>query len=94
MTQDKGKKTGIVIAPNRLSSQALEALIDEFILREGTDYGVREIDLQTKREQVARQIERQQIVILFDPALETTTLLTTEQFKRLNSQNFEILAER
>jgi uncharacterized protein YheU (UPF0270 family) len=62
-----------------LSQAALQGLIEEFITREGTDYGEREHSLEEKRASVQRQIERGEAVILFDPDSETTTLVRREE---------------
>ena len=42
----------IEIPLDRLSSDLLNAIIEEFINREGTDYGVSEVSLETKIQQV------------------------------------------
>ena len=64
----------------RLSTEVLNAVIEEFILREGTDYGIQEVSLQTKVDQVRRQMERGDVVISFDPRTENCSLLTRRQF--------------
>lgn len=56
---------------SELSAAALDAIIEEFVLREGTDYGEREVDLATKCAAVRRQLERGEAQICFDPATET-----------------------
>ena len=45
------------------------------MLREGTDYGEREISLEQKVAQVRMQLERGQARILFDPESNTITLV-------------------
>ena len=42
----------IEIPAERLPSETLSAVIEEYVLREGTDYGVQEISLQSKIKQV------------------------------------------
>lgn len=60
---------------NQLSEEVLEGLIEEFITREGTDYGEREVSLTEKVEQVKAQIVRGDVQIVFDEKLETCNLL-------------------
>ena len=48
----------IEIPSERLSRDVLGAVIEEYILREGTDYGVQEASLESKIKQVHRQILR------------------------------------
>ena len=71
----------IEIPLDRLSPEVLRGVIEEFILREGTDYGVQESSLDNKIAQVHRQLGRGDVLITFDPVTENCTLLTKHQFK-------------
>ena len=62
--------------------QALEGLIQEFVTREGTDYGLREYTLQEKVQSVRRQLERGEVVIAFDLEHGTATLLARTELVR------------
>ena len=66
---------GVVIPPEQLSDAALLGLIDDFVLREGTDYGHEDIPLARKRDAIRRQLERGEVRIVFDPRTETCTLV-------------------
>jgi uncharacterized protein YheU (UPF0270 family) len=57
-----------------LSAGALRAVIEAFVLREGTDYGAHEFTLEEKREQVLARLQRGEARILYDPLSETVTL--------------------
>jgi uncharacterized protein len=61
-----------------LSQEALDGLVDEFITREGTDYGAREHTFEEKRASVLRLINAGTVVIVFDPESESTTLVRRE----------------
>ena len=50
-----------------LSAPVLTAVIEEFVLREGTEYGAQDYSLQSKVAQVKRQLERGEVRISFDP---------------------------
>ena len=65
----------VIISPDRLSPQALQAVIERFVLREGTDYGRQEIELSRKIDAVRRQIDSGKALILFDPETEIITIL-------------------
>lgn len=69
------KKKPVIIPPDRLSPEALQGLIEEFITREGTDYGMREVALESKVSSVRRQLEAGFAVIVFDSKTETTTIV-------------------
>ena len=69
-----------------VSPEALEALVEEFITREGTDYGHVEHSLEQKRASVLRQLERGEVAIVFDLEAESTTLVTRDDLRRLDLQ--------
>jgi len=60
---------------NQLSAEILRSVIEEFISREGTDYGEREFTLAEKVEQVKAQVKRGDVVIVFDAESGTCNLL-------------------
>lgn len=50
-----------------LSSEALDGVLEEFISREGTDYGEQYYSLEDKKAQVLKQLKNNKAVLLFDP---------------------------
>jgi uncharacterized protein len=58
-----------------LSADALLGVIDDYVNREGTDYGHRDFDLDQKREAVRRQLESGRASITYDPRTQTTTIV-------------------
>ena len=56
----------VVVEPSALSRKALDGLIEEFVTREGTDYGHREPSFESKLDDVRRQLERGEAIIVFD----------------------------
>lgn len=65
----------MIIPYQQVSPDALRGLIEEFITREGTDYGWEETSLERKVQQVQAQLERGDVVIVFDAATESVSLL-------------------
>lgn len=65
----------MIIPQQQLSPDALQGLIEEFITREGTDYGWDEVPLSSKVAQIRRQLDSSEIVIVFDLASESVSLL-------------------
>jgi uncharacterized protein len=59
----------------QLTNDALQGVIDDFILREGTDYGTQEASLEKKREDILRQLKNGKAKIVFEPETESITLL-------------------
>ena len=75
--------THIEVPAGQLSEHAILGLVDEFITREGTDYGAYEHSLEQKRTSVLRQLQRNEIAIVFEFESESTTLVRREELARL-----------
>lgn len=61
-----------------LSPTALRGLVEEFVTREGTDYGHGNYSLEDKVQAVLRQLDRGDVKILFDPKTETCNIVTKD----------------
>ncbi|MBI1910680.1 MAG: YheU family protein [Deltaproteobacteria bacterium] len=61
-----------------LSEDALNGLIEEFVTREGTDYGQTEYSLEKKALVVRRQLETGKAVIVFDEETGTCNIIPKE----------------
>jgi uncharacterized protein YheU (UPF0270 family) len=55
----------------------LNGLVEAFVLREGTDYGHRDIALVEKTRAVRRALQRGDAIIVYDPQTATTNIVTT-----------------
>ncbi|MBV1877063.1 MAG: YheU family protein [Pseudomonadales bacterium] len=62
-----------------LSTQVLQAVIEDFVTREGTDYGVRDLTLKDKVEQVLNQLKNEQAVIVFETESETCSIMLADE---------------
>jgi uncharacterized protein len=71
----------IVIPHGELSAEALRGVLESFVLREGTDYGEREVSLDQKVAQVLRQLERGEAQIIFDAALQSVDIVVSRPAK-------------
>ena len=58
-----------------LTADALLGVIDDYVNREGTDYGHHDYDLDQKRAAVRRQLESGRASITYDPRTQTTTIV-------------------
>ena len=67
-----------IIPVNRLSLEALQGVIEEFISREGTDYGEIEVSPETRFRQVRHKLERGLAVLIFDDETETTNIFLAD----------------
>jgi len=66
---------GLEIPMELLSPAILRALIEEFVLREGTEYGAREYTLDEKVAEVEKQLRKGLAKILFDADTESCTIV-------------------
>lgn len=80
--QQEQQAPPVEVPPEALSAETLDALIESFILREGTDYGSVEVSLDAKMQQIHRQIKKGDIKITFDPNTETVSLMTARDWKK------------
>ena len=72
----------MAVPHTELSADALRGVIESFVLREGTEYGARDVSLEDKVAQVTRQLERGEAQIMFDPASESITIVLVPQRER------------
>lgn len=70
----------MIIPWQQISDDALAGIIDDFILREGTDYGDSEASLESKRQDLRQQLEAGAVVVVFSELHETVNLMPAEQF--------------
>lgn len=71
---DEQSHAPVVVPHEELDTQLLRSVVESFVLREGTDYGERELSLDQKVARVVRQLERGEARILFDPRTETVDI--------------------
>ena len=53
----------------------MRGVLESFVLREGTEYGERDVSLDQKVAQVTRQLQRGEAQIVFDPESETIDIV-------------------
>jgi len=61
----------------------LRGVLESFVLREGTEYGERDVPLDQKVEQVAKQLRRREVQIIFDPDSKTIDIVVIRPRGRL-----------
>lgn len=66
----------MIIPQSALSAEALSGVIKEFVLREGTEYGATDVSLDTKVQQVQRQLDKGEVVVVFDQETESIDIVS------------------
>ncbi|GLX78926.1 UPF0270 protein YheU [Thalassotalea insulae] len=71
----------MLIPYQSLTADTLNAIIEAFILREGTDYGDHDVAFEEKIAQVHQQLVQNQVVLVYSELYQTVNILPAEQFK-------------
>ena len=82
MGQQKDK-SGIIIPYEKLSMEALEGLIEEFVTRDGTDTGYEKKSFVNDVAMVKRQLKRGDAVIVYDKSTKTSNIVPRDHLKKL-----------
>jgi uncharacterized protein YheU (UPF0270 family) len=82
MRQEKDK-SGTIIPYEKLSMEALEGLIEEFVTRDGTDTGYEKKSLVNDVAMVKRQLKRGDAVIVYDKSTKTSNIVSRDHLKKL-----------
>jgi uncharacterized protein len=69
----------MIIPHRRLSPAALRGVIEAFITREGTDYGLPEVPLATKVAQVRHQLDAGTAILVYDTDTDSCTIQPADQ---------------
>jgi len=76
---DDENEDGVVLPVESLSAEALRNLVEEFVTRDGTDYGAVEKSVEAKIASVMRQLRSGEARIVFDPESETASIVTARE---------------
>lgn len=73
-----------------LEQQTLLNIIEQYILREGTDYGLYEAPLAEKRAQLLKQIQNNEIYIIYSELTKSVTLISKAELQeKIAHQNID-----
>jgi uncharacterized protein YheU (UPF0270 family) len=64
----------VVVPYSELAADLLHAVVESYVLREGTDYGEKEFSLEDKVAHVISQLKRGEAQIVFDPETESVSI--------------------
>ncbi len=67
----------LTISWEALSDDALQGIIEEFVTREGTEYGAEQVSLERKCLQVREQLKRGEAAITWDEETQTCSVVPT-----------------
>jgi uncharacterized protein YheU (UPF0270 family) len=73
----------VEVPPQRLAPETLQAVLEEYASRDGTDYGESELSLEQKVSNLGAQIERGELLLLYEVDGEHWDLMPVEQARKL-----------
>ena len=73
--QESAPQEPVVVPYTELAADLLHAVVESYVLREGTDYGEKEFSLKDKVAHVVKQLERGEVQIVFDPQTESVSIV-------------------
>ena len=76
----------VEVPPQRLQPEVLQSLLEEYASRDGTDYGEQELSLSRKVSNLRQQMQRGDLLILYEVEGEHWDLVPAEQAKLLLEQ--------
>ena len=71
----------MIIPYEKLSTEALGRLIEEFVTRDGTDTGYEKKSLENDVAMVKRQLKRGDAVIVYDQSTKTSNIVPKDDLK-------------
>lgn len=77
MYPDEEDLTPVAVPYTQLSAEALQGVVESFVLREGTEYGERDFTLAEKLSHVMLQLQRGEAQIMFDPQSQSIDIVVT-----------------
>jgi uncharacterized protein YheU (UPF0270 family) len=72
----------MIIPFQSLPLETLNAIIEAFVLTEGTEYGLQEASLSDKIAQVKQQLMHKEAVLVYSELHQTVNILPAEQFSQ------------
>ena len=77
--QESESGEGVEIPPEALEPETLRRIIEEFVLREGTDYGHADFSLDQKVKAVEKQLREGKVLLTYSAAEGTVNLVTRQR---------------
>ncbi|MGL5500929.1 MAG: YheU family protein [Plesiomonas shigelloides] len=70
----------MIIPWQQLEPETLNNLLESFVLREGTDYGQQEMSFAEKTEQLRRQLQSDEAVLVWSELHESLNIMRRDEF--------------
>ncbi|MBT4760794.1 MAG: YheU family protein [Bdellovibrionaceae bacterium] len=74
---ERDVEVGVEVPWQQIGKEALSGLVQEFVLREGTDYGQNTYSIDQKIEHVMSQLRSNKAKVVYDATSDSCSLVTT-----------------
>lgn len=78
----------MIIPFNEIQSETLQAIIKEFVLTEGTEYGLNDISIEEKIAQVMLQLHNKTAYVVYSELHESVNIMPADQFNQHPQEEF------
>jgi len=73
----------MIIPPESLEAETLHAIIESFVLQEGTEYGEQEVALNDKVEEVKQQLRDKRALLVFSELHQNVNIIPADQYSQM-----------
>ena len=80
--KDDHERCGVEIPAEELRPEVLRGLVEEFVTRDGTDYGAVERSLEEKIEDALAQLRSGEALVVFDPESESANIVLARDLSK------------
>jgi len=71
----------MIVPYNELSEEALQGLIEDFVTRDGTDYGHNELNMQEKSAKLLALLKSGDLLISYNEDTQTCGIMSSEHYR-------------
>ncbi len=71
----------MIIPIQELTMDVLHNVAESYVLREGTDYGAEEVDLETKVQQVIAKLRSGEAVLVYSELYESVNIVDAQDYQ-------------
>jgi uncharacterized protein YheU (UPF0270 family) len=75
----------MIIPITELNPDTLKAIVESYVLREGTEYGAQDYSLEQKTEQVLAQLQSGDVLLIYSELHENVDIITRQQYEVLSA---------
>lgn len=76
----------MIIPISEVSTEVLNAIVESYVLREGTEYGLEDYSLKQKVAQVLEQLQAGEAMLMYSELHESVDIITRQQYENMQAE--------